>query len=126
MNNDMTQGDSSNQGYDPTRDILPIVMVTGEDDPDIKAFMGTGFILGKNVFVTCHHCVSAPLEEGDRYAVAVPMHFVQPAPEEVRGPYGIDLLEDIEQDPTGLDFSTANLSFCSHLLRLSGNELLFG
>jgi hypothetical protein len=63
-------------------------METSGDDPDVKGFMGTGFLLGKNVFVTCHHCVAQRLEDGDRYVVALSWEFVHPRPKEVAGPMG--------------------------------------
>ncbi len=51
----------SPSGYDLRRDIHPIVVVRREGYPTPQGFKGTGFLVGKGVFVTCHHCVSAPL-----------------------------------------------------------------
>ncbi len=114
-------------GFDARRDVLPILMVTEGEDPDIKAFMGTGFVLGKNVFVTCHHCVSTPLDEGDRYVVAIPVEYVQNSEDQTyAGPYGIGPLTDIAKDPTGLDLATAKAAFSSTLLDLSDSSLSMG
>jgi hypothetical protein len=116
--------EARNGAVDLRRDILLILIVTGRgEDPDVKRFKGTGFMLG-NVFVTCHHCVSEPLEEEDRYVVAVPIEWVDAAPgREWPGPYGIATLRGIEQDPTGLDLATAKLPFESASLTLSGQGL---
>lgn len=114
--------------YDPRRDVLPILVVTGdEQDPDVKSFMGTGFVLGKDVLVTCHHCVAAPLNEGDRYVVAIPMDYVTILSDtELVGPYGIGELTNISQDPTSLDLVTATAPFSSQLLNLASDGLNLG
>jgi V8-like Glu-specific endopeptidase len=116
----MTAG--SGEGVDLRRDIFPVLIVTGPtEDPDIKAFMGTGFVLHKNVFVTCHHCVAAPLEKGDRYVVALPIEWVSAPPDRNwAGPYGIADLSNIEQHPGGIDLATATLPFSSAYLGLAG------
>ena len=51
------QPDDRNR-YDLRRDILPIVVVKREGYPTPKGFKGTGFLIGKNAFVTCSHCDS--------------------------------------------------------------------
>lgn len=49
--------------------VLPIFFVEGEK---ALGFCGSGFLLDKGIFITCWHCVNAPISEGKRYIVAVP------------------------------------------------------
>jgi hypothetical protein len=105
------------QGFELRRDILPILVIH-EDSSQlfVKSFQGTGFALGKNVFVTCHHCVATPLEEGDRYVVAMP----------VTDMYAYINLTDIEQSSTGLDLVTAKVPFDASFLKPATHRILVG
>ncbi len=105
-------------GYDPQRDILPITVVSREGYPTpvpikggYQSFRGTGFLIGRNVFVTCWHCVSAELEEEATYAVSVPWSEAQrrsgAAPPD--STYYVLPLHDIQPDPSGYDLATARV-----------------
>ena len=62
---------------------------------------GTGFIVAPSVLVTCWHCVSSDLPAGQRYGVARKFP--------LGGMHGT-YLEDISQDPSGIDMATARVS----------------
>ncbi len=117
----------SPSGYDLRRDIHPIVVVRREGYPTPQGFKGTGFLVGKGVFVTCHHCVSAPLSEKDTYAAVLPIKFrpelLNDAPD---AEYFVSTLYEVEQDPTGLDLATARISLDPALLHLADGGLLLG
>ena len=105
------QPDDRNR-YDLRRDILPIVVVKREGYPTPKGFKGTGFLIGKNVFVTCPHCVSDPIKEDETYGVAFPREYAGHVENDIPGAqYVIRNLHDIEHDPTGLDLATARIGF---------------
>lgn len=106
-------------GYDPQRDILPITVVSREGYPTPKpikggwqSFRGTGFLIGKNVLVTCWHCVSAELEDDDTYAVSLPIRYAERLKGEVPpdSQYVVANLQDIAQHPAGADLATARVS----------------
>jgi hypothetical protein len=98
------------EGYDIRSDVLPIVVAKREGYPTPKGFKGTGFLLGKHVFVTCHHCVAEPVGKADTYAVALPIEYAPQLRNDVPdAKYFISPLRDIEQDPTGLDLATARV-----------------
>lgn len=92
--------------YDIQRDVLPIVVTPRRGDPLIRRFAGTGFLVGKGLFVTCHHCVAAPIAEGDTYAAATPIEYA-PAPLDHApdAQYSFKNLEALEQDASGLDLA---------------------
>ncbi len=106
--------------YDIRRDVLPIVVVPREGYPIPKGYKGTGFLLGKGVFVTCHHCVADPVSEEETYAVALPIDY---APElrnkTPDAQYFVSTLHDVEQDSTGLDLAIAQVGFDSVGLHLA-------
>ncbi len=120
-------------GYDPTRDILPITVVNRKGYPTpmpikggYQSFMGTGFLIGKNVLVTCWHCVSAELEEENTYAVAVPWSEAQmrsgAAPSD--STYYVLPLHDIQRDPSGADLATARVELDPVGLSLGADDSL--
>lgn len=95
-------------GYDANRDIVPILAVSREGYPEPRSFRGTGFLIGKNVLVTCWHCVREPLGDDETYAAAFPAQYAGTAlPADTT--YIIEHLSDIEQDPRGLDLATARV-----------------
>jgi hypothetical protein len=103
------QPDDRNR-YDLRRDILPIVVVKREGYPTPKGFKGTGFLIGKNVFVTCSHRVSDPIKEDETYGVAFQREYAGNVENDIPGAqYAIRNLHDIEHDPTGLDLATARI-----------------
>lgn len=78
--------------------ILPIYVIPTVDPPaevwQIR-FAGTGFVAYPNVFVTCWHCVSESLEDGQMYAA-------------VRVDHGtVHPLSLVSQEPGGADLATA-------------------
>lgn len=95
--------------YNPGRDILPIFIGTPAsgrptaEQPSINPISheGTGFLIGKNVLVTCWHCVEATPPPGARYYVAT---------EASHPNYDLHPLIDIERDPSGKDLATATVS----------------
>lgn len=87
----MARSDSADQ-Y-----IMPI-WVFRETRP--MRFSGTGFIIAPHLFVTCWHCVRAPLEKGEYYGVS----------REIGNGFMAALkLQDVSQDGNGSDLATANL-----------------
>lgn len=120
-------------GYDADRDTLPIMVVRREGYPTptaikggYQSFRGTGFLIGRNVLVTCWHCVSAELEEEDMYAVAVPWSEAQMqsgvAPPD--STYYVLPLHDIQQDPSGADLATARVGLNPVGLSLGDDDSL--
>jgi hypothetical protein len=58
--------------YRVDRDILPIFAVTlPEAGQRLISFHGTGFLIGKQVFVSCWHCSDKSLPAGQFYAALV-------------------------------------------------------
>jgi hypothetical protein len=93
----------STGGRNPATDVLPIFVVDyAYEEPLPMSHEGTGFLVGKNVLVTCWHCVRADLEGKLAYAVAKQL------PE---GRYVLSPLVNIQQDPTGTDLATARVAF---------------
>lgn len=97
--------------YDIRMDVLPIVVVSRNDEPTrgseplIRRFAGTGFLVGKGLFVTCHHCVAAPVAEEDTYAVVTPAEFAPEYREMTGVTYFANHLTKVEQDASGLDLA---------------------
>jgi hypothetical protein len=91
--------DDSDMGYVPGQDILPIFTadLSGED-PIFHSHEGTGFLVGKNVIVTCWHCVRADLPEGWAYLALRKDH---------SGDTEWFKMVNIEQDHNGTDLATA-------------------
>jgi Trypsin-like peptidase domain len=95
----------------PRRDILPIFFVSSRGEIRIEEFLGTGFLIAPQVFVTCWHCVSRPLSLGDGFYVAV---------KDETGRYAPSLLSNVGRDPAGSDLATANVELEPQLqLRLA-------
>ncbi len=95
--------------YDIRKDVLPIVVVSrvsGRVVPTVGGFRGTGFLVGRGLFVTCHHCVAEPLPEEDTYGVLTPIEYApelqQEAPDAA---FSVADLGAIEQDRSGLDLA---------------------
>jgi hypothetical protein len=91
------------------RDITPIFLARG-DEP--LAFVGTGFLLARHVFVTCWHCVEKRPDPGCHY-IAAPReagHFT-PWP-----------LVDLEQDRNGADLALARVEADPHLGLIVSSE----
>jgi V8-like Glu-specific endopeptidase len=87
----------------PEADILPIFVADyAYEQPAPVAHEGTGFMVGKSVFVTCWHCVRAELEGDLAYAATRKLP---------NGQYVLSRLFDIQQDPTGTDLATARVAF---------------
>lgn len=108
------------EGYDIRRDILPIVVVKRSGYPTPKGYKGTGFLIGRGVFVTCHHCVADPVDEEETYAVLVPIEYAPELRNEAPdAQYAVSTLQDIEQDATGLDLATARVNLEPIGLRLA-------
>lgn len=88
--------------YRADRDILPVfVVTTPEAGQRLVSFQGTGFLIGKQVFVTCWHCVSAPLSDDQFYAVLVKVN---------GGYYRATALIEPQQDRNGADLATARVA----------------
>jgi hypothetical protein len=88
--------------YRPESDILPIFVANyAYEKPPLISHQGTGFLVGKNVFVTCWHCVREELQ-GDLVYVVLK--------EEADGEYILTRLRDIQQDPSGTDLATAQVN----------------
>jgi hypothetical protein len=53
--------------------VLPVFRLRQQQDqaPTPETFCGTGFVLEGTMFVTCWHCVEAPLQDGEFYAAIV-------------------------------------------------------
>lgn len=92
--------------YDIRIDVLPVVVAARQGYPTIKGFVGSGFLVGRGLFVTCHHCVSAPLPEEDTYAAVTPIE-LSPAPTKdvPDAQYSLASLGALEQDASGLDLA---------------------
>jgi hypothetical protein len=120
----MNPGDPTRR-YNPDRDVLPIIAVRRDGPYRLEGFMGTGFLVGKNVLVTCYHCV--PENDERAYAVAFPRkYFSGYVPNDVPGtPYIVVRLRNIEQDRSGLDLATATVPFDADGLLL-GTETMLG
>lgn len=85
----------------PDSDILPIFVTDYTyERPPLISHEGTGFLLGKNILVTCWHCVRAELKQGLIYA-ALEQHGNEQ--------YTLHPLVDLEQDPSGMDLATARV-----------------
>ena len=90
----------------PERDILPIFVADyAYEPPALLSHEGTGFVLGKNVFVTCWHCLRTELQDQLRYTAA----------KEHNGQYTLYPLVDIQQDPRAMDLATARVSLESEM-----------
>jgi hypothetical protein len=101
-----TVTENSGGYYDIRRDVLPIVVTTRHGYPTIKGFMGTGFLVGKGLFVTCHHCVAAPVAEEDTYAVITPIEYAPELRKDVPdASFFVTRFGGLEQDPSGLDLA---------------------
>jgi hypothetical protein len=93
----------SASGWNPVTDILPIFVADyAYEQPPPVSHEGTGFLVGKSVFVTCWHCVRAELEGDLAYAAARQLP---------NGQYVLSRLVDIQQDPSGTDLATARVAF---------------
>jgi V8-like Glu-specific endopeptidase len=57
--------------------------------PAVTSHTGTGFLIGKNIIVTCWHCVRSELKQGERYVALRPSYSGWDNP---------STLLDIEQD----------------------------
>ena len=99
----MTEGMIRPDRYSVDRDILPIFVVTSrEAGQRLVSFQGTGFLIGKQVFVTCWHCVDTPLPNDRFYAVLVKAG---------QGfNYRAAALIEPEQDCNGTDLATARVN----------------
>jgi hypothetical protein len=85
----------------PESSVLPIVIYGEIDERKPHRPVGTGFILGHGLFVTCWHCVEEPLDDGYRY-VATP---VDPA----TGKHVAVPLLGLGQDANGSDLALARV-----------------
>ena len=95
-------------------DVLPIFVVMKPDTVTPALFRGTGFLIAPNILITCWHCVSGPLESGQRYTVVA---------KEGSG-YAAHFLLDVEQHPLGLDLAIARVDLVPKFgLMLSAEEL---
>jgi hypothetical protein len=87
--------------YRADRDILPIFAVTlPEAGQRLTSFHGTGFLIGKQVFVSCWHCLAKSLPDDQFYAALV----------RINGGYRAVALNEPEQDRHGTDLATARVA----------------
>lgn len=56
------------------KDVLPIFIVEKTDPIEIVSFEGTGFLMGKNLFITCWPCITSTLPPTQYYAAVVKNH----------------------------------------------------
>lgn len=69
---------------------------------EIVAFRGTGFLIADGLLVTCWHCVSEPIEEGEMLVAAREIN---------GGSFEPGELSDVSQDASGADLATAKVPF---------------
>ena len=102
------------------RDILPVITCSGfgtSEPLTLWSFEGTGFLLEKNIFVTCWHFVRTPLREGREYAVVVETDEGNTA----------WMLSDISKDANGTDLATVRVPLEPNLgLVLAHEPVLMG
>lgn len=104
----------------PEASILPIIVDGVDDDAPVRS-VGTGFLLGRGLFVTCWHCVADPLPEGQRYVAA--------ALDPVTGMRHVVPLFQLGRDHNGADLAfalTANWIGDDPPLRLSREQAYQG
>ena len=82
------------------RVVMPVFIYDGNGQGKPVEFCGTGFVIARDVFVTCWHCVNKPLCEDHRY-VAVTLTTEQKAVPVV--------LENLERDANGADLAAATI-----------------
>lgn len=100
------------------RDILPIFLAPRKEPCEPVSFQGTGFIIARNVLVTCWHIVSSSPPDDHEYAAIIE---IQP------GSYKAFFLNNLEQDANGSDLATANIGLGPVLgLTLGRNSLALG
>lgn len=99
----MTEGVPKPDRYSADRDILPIFVATSpRAGQKLVSFRGTGFLIGKQVLVTCWHCVDTPLPDDQFYVVLVKAG---------RGfNYRAAALSESEPDRNGTDLATARVN----------------
>jgi hypothetical protein len=73
-------------------------------NPTPIAFAGTGFAIEGGYFVTCWHCVAAPLDEDEAYVALVK----SARPTDL--PAGLMRLHDLAQDANGSDLALARVT----------------
>jgi hypothetical protein len=83
------------------RDIFPIFVVNLEQG-GMSGFRGTGFLIADGLLVTCWHCVSEPLKDGEVLVAAR---------ETGKGDYDASELHEVTQDSNGADLATAKVEF---------------
>jgi hypothetical protein len=87
--------------YRVDRDIFPIFAVTlPEAGQRLISFHGTGFLIGKQVFVSCWHCLDKSLPADQFYAALV----------RINGGYRAVALIEPERDRNGTDLATAKVT----------------
>lgn len=67
-------------------------------------FRGTGFIIARNLLVTCWHCVDSVLQSDHHYGILIELH-----PESRNKPYAAVHLDNIHKDCNGSNLATADL-----------------
>jgi hypothetical protein len=98
-------------------DVLPIFVVTEPGTLTRALFQGTGFLIAQDILITCWHCVSQALEDGQRYAAVV---------KEGDG-HTVHVLRNMEQHPLGLDLAIARVDLVPKVgLTLTATGLLPG
>jgi hypothetical protein len=93
---------------------LPIFVMDSNDKP--LDFCGTGFVMARDVFITCWHCVERPLPSNHRY-VAMTMDASEkchPVP-----------LVNLKQDTNGSDLATATVRLQAPLQLQLGSKGTF-
>jgi Trypsin-like peptidase domain len=93
-----------------------------------ESFRGTGFLIGKNVLVTCWHCVSPDIDDEDTFAVAVRWSDADKRSRKVppNSTYFVRNLYDIQQDLNGTDLATAKVDLNPEKLTLGEDNLGYG
>lgn len=83
--------------------VFPIVLFRSTDEIGFQpvAAVGTGFTLGEGTFITCWHCVSVNLKEGEYYGI--------PYGAEMSLPNQVAVLGNIRQEPNRADLAVASI-----------------
>lgn len=93
---------------DLVKGIMPVFVVKPGDPAKLLQFCGTGFLVKKNLLISCWHVLKETLQNEQRYAVAVSSSSQK----------SISYLFNVQQDLNGSDLATANLH-CDDSVELS-------